>query len=169
MHFEDEHALYKRVKEELVTGFSGDLDEMNVVYITLYLITNFLAFQVVIGFLSAHFSWFKRLRTDIYKNRWKILFCSLFDITCSVLPIICIIAEYKHAHLFHLSAFSLIFLLMLIHVLTGKQKTDPIFTTWLLPGGENKYRRFYTVDTKSIKVKQKTVKDETSEVVEKTY
>ena len=93
------------MKEELVTGFNGDTNEMNVVYITLYLITNYFAFEVLVGFLATHFSWFKWVRTDIYKNSWKILFCSLFDITCSILPIILVIAEYKHVHLFHLCAF----------------------------------------------------------------
>lgn len=128
---------------------------MNVVYTTIYLITNYLTFQVLVAFLCAHFSWFKSLRTDIYENRWKILFCSVFDITCSILPIILVIAEYKHALLFHLTAFSLIFFLISIHVMTGKQKTHPIFTTWLFPGGENANRQFYKIDTKIHKIMKK--------------
>ena len=120
IHLKDEHAFYKRVKEELVTGFIGDVNEMNVAYITIYLITNYFAYQVLVAFLVAHSSWFKWVRTDIYGNRLKILFCCFFDIMCSTVPIIFVISEYKHAYLFHLSAFSLIFFLMFIHILSGK-------------------------------------------------
>ena len=91
-HLKDDPSYYSRVKEELVTGFKGDPDELNVIIITLYLITNFLAFQVLVAFLIAHFTWFKWLRTDIYDNRWKILFCCLFDIICSIIPIIFVIS-----------------------------------------------------------------------------
>ena len=155
-HLLDTDAFYKKVKEEYVTGFNGDPNELNPVFITLYLITNFLTYQVLVGFLVAHSPWFKWTRTDIYKNRWKILFCSIFDIICSVLPIIMVISEYKHAYLFHLSAFSLIFFLLLVHVLTGKQKTHPIFSTWLFPGGANKHRRFYEIDIRKVKTKKLT-------------
>ena len=67
-----------------------------------------------------------------------------------------VISEYKHAYLFHLSALSLIFFLQLAHVLTGKHKTDPIFSSWLLFKGSNNYRRFYEVDIKKVKIKRKT-------------
>ena len=121
MHFQDEHTAYKKVKEELVTGFNGELsDEMNIAYVTVYFCTNFFTFQVLLGFLVSHSSWFKWLRTDIYENRLKIFLCSLFDIIGSVIPIVFAYAEYDHAIFFHISAFSLIFLLMLIHTLTGK-------------------------------------------------
>ena len=119
-HLSDADSFYKKVKEEYVTGFAGDPNELNPVYITIFLITNFLTYQVLVAFLVAHVPIFRWLRTDIYKDRSKILFCSLFDITCSVLPIVMIIADYENAHLYHITGFSLIFFLILVHVLTGK-------------------------------------------------
>ena len=44
----------------------------------------------------------------------------------------------------------------MVHVLTGKHKTHPIFSTWLLPGGENKYRTFYEVDINKVKIRKES-------------
>ena len=84
------------MKEELVTGFSGEKTDINVALVTIYLITNYLAFQVLIGFLVTHSAWFRELRTDIYGSRWKIIVCSIWDVTCSV-PVIFVIADYERA------------------------------------------------------------------------
>ena len=152
-HFRNEHSFYKRVKEELVTGFNGEETDSNVALVTIYLITNYLAFQVLVAFLMSHSALFREMRTEIYESRWKILLCSMFDITCSVVPVVCVIADDDKAHLYHVGALCLIAALMSIHVATGRQAEDPIFSQWFLPGGKNDHRGLYTVETKTVKVK----------------
>ena len=107
------------MKEELVTGFSGEKTDINVALVTIYLITNYLAYQVLIGFLVAHSSWFKELRTDIYGSRSKIVMCSIFDVICSV-PVIFVIADYEKAFSYHLGAIALILALLAYHKMSGR-------------------------------------------------
>ena len=139
------------MKEELVTGFNGEETDANVALVTIYLITNYLAFQVLVAFLMSHFECFRRMRTNIYEDRWKILLCSMFDITCSVVPIIGVIADYEKALHYHFGALFMVATLMTIHFATGAQAKDPIFSTWFLPGGKNDHRDLYKVETKKIK------------------
>ena len=103
-----------------MTGFNGEPTDVNVAMVTIYLITNYLAFQVLVAFLMSHSSKFREMRTDIYRSRRKIVLCSIFDIICSVVPIIYVIADYDKAHLYHMGAFCLIAALLTIHVVTGK-------------------------------------------------
>ena len=84
----------EKIKEEMVHGFTGDEQDWLAANTCLFLIANYFFYEVFVEFLRQRVLWFDLLRTDIYKSRLKIVFCSIFDILFTVMPIVYVISDY---------------------------------------------------------------------------
>ena len=61
-HHRDRDAFYKRVKEDLVAGFTGEPNNdsnLDIIMILLFFITNYAFYQVLVSFLCIHVQEFK--------------------------------------------------------------------------------------------------------------
>ena len=147
-HFANPESYYKRVKQELVLGFRGvegdDSKHMYTALQTIFLITNIFMWNIVISVMISWFPAFKKWRTDPLKSVSTIFAASLLDICLTVFPIIFIWALYEYSITIHLVSLGLIVVLALVHKATSKDKTDPIFCDWLIPGGSNPHTELYS-------------------------
>jgi len=75
---------------------------------------------------------------------------SLLDICLTVLPFIGILALYEYAITFHVVSLVVIVVLVLVHKASGKDKTDPIFSDWMIPGGSNPHTELYSFKASEI-------------------
>lgn len=86
------------------------------------------------------------MRTETFENRWKILFCVLFDILILILPIVVMVADFRRGWQYVLAEIGVMIMIVVIdNNLPVKGK--PLVSSWLLPGGSNVYRRLYEIET----------------------
>lgn len=98
-------------------------------------------------FLRQRNQWFDMMRTDIYKSKTKILFCTVFDILVTVMPVVFCIADYKNGLYWQAFNIILTIVLLTVHYLDGSHEKRPIISNWFMPGGSNPGKRFYEVIT----------------------
>jgi len=81
----------------MVYGFTGDSSDWWTFNICLFMISNYLMFQVLVEFLCQRLDWFADMRQNWYR-RWQshIWVCTCFDILVTVMPAVWITADYKN-------------------------------------------------------------------------
>ena len=147
-HFADPESYYKRVKQELVLGFRGmegdDSKHMYTALQTIFLITNIFTWNILISVLISWFPAFAKWRSDPLESVSTIFTASILDICLTILPILLMWALYEYSITIHVVSLGFIVVLALVHKATGRDKTDPIFSDWLIPGGSNPHTELYS-------------------------
>ena len=145
-HLFNSSDFYRRYKDEMVVGFTGDGDmfkrEVPAWMICLFSIMNQCHYHCLMGCLRNASPWFDEVRKDVRKTRLRLWANTIFDVLLCPVPVILCAGYLDWVWVHHSICLGLIvFELFIYHFVLGF--TKPVISSWIIGG--NNPRRIYRV------------------------